>query len=502
MTSALSVRARPDRRWWILGVLAIAQLMIVVDASIVNIALPSAQQALHISTADRQWVITAYTLTFGGLLLLGGRIADYMGRKRVLLLGLLGFVGASALGGLAPHASLLFAARALQGGFAALMAPAALSLLTVTFTEARERARAFGVWGTIAGGGLAIGLIMGGVLTEFASWRWTLLVNTPIALLAAFAAYRLIPESRVVGHTRYDIPGALTSTAGMIALVYGVTKASTDGWGSMTTLGLLAASVILLVAFVVIERFSSHPLLPLRVVTERNRGGSYLTTLLIGLGLLGTFLFLTYYLQQTLHYSALKTGLAFLPFSVGIVAGAAASSRLMLWLRPRIIMSVGLLMAIFGIFLFSRIGVHSSYWMLLFPAELVTAFGMGMVFVPVNNTALLGVAPADAGVASALINSTQQVGGSVGTALLNTIATTATVGYLAGHGAASRATATTISAATVHGFSVAFAVAGGILGLALLAVAIFINAPAGSGDAEVAVGAAGDGSPVLAPAQT
>jgi EmrB/QacA subfamily drug resistance transporter len=504
MTDALSVGARPDRRWWILAVLAIAQLMIVVDASIVNIALPSAQQALHISTADRQWVITAYTLTFGGLLLLGGRIADYMGRKRVLLLGLLGFAGASAIGGLAPDASLLFAARALQGAFAALMAPAALSLLTVTFTEARERARAFGVWGTIAGGGLAIGLIMGGVLTEFASWRWTLLVNTPIALLAAFAAYRLIPESRVVGHTRYDIPGALTSTAGMIALVYGVTKASTDGWGSMTTLGLLAVSVILLVAFVVIERFSSHPLLPLRVVTERNRGGSYLTTLLIGLGLLGTFLFLTYYLQQTLHYSALKTGLAFLPFSVGIIAGAAASSRLMLWLRPRIIMSVGLLMAIFGIFLFSRIGVHSSYWMLLFPAELVTAFGMGMVFVPVNNTALLGVAPADAGVASALINSTQQVGGSVGTALLNTIATTATVGYLAGHGAASRATAATISAATVHGFSVAFAVAGGILGLALLAVAIFINAPAapaGSGDAETAVEAAGGGSPALAPAQ-
>jgi EmrB/QacA subfamily drug resistance transporter len=503
MTDTLSVRARPDarspgdRRWWILAILAIAQLMIVVDASIVNIALPSAQHALHISTADRQWVITAYTLTFGGLLLLGGRIADYMGRKRVLQTGLLGFAGASALGGLAPHASLLFAARALQGAFAALMAPAALSLLTVTFTEARERARAFGVWGTIAGGGLAIGLIMGGVLTEFASWRWTLLVNTPIALLAAVAAYRLIPESRVLGQTRYDIPGALTSTAGMVTLVYAVTKASTDGWGSATTLGLLAVAAVLLAAFVVIERISSHPLLPLRVVTDRNRGGSFLTTFLIGLGLLGTFLFLTYYLQQTLHYSALKTGLAFLPFSVGIIAGATASSRLMLWLRPRIIMSVGLLLAISGIFLFSRIGVHSSYWLLLFPAELVTAFGMGMVFVPVNNTALTGVAPSDAGVASGLINSTQQVGGSVGTALLNTIATTATVNYLAGHGS----TAAAVSTATVHGFSVAFAVAGGILGLALIAVAIFINAPAGSGDAELPAEAAGDSSPVLAPAQ-
>src|SRR6201988_4556381 len=210
-------RTAGDRRWWILAVLAIAQLMIVVDASIVNIALPPAQGALHIPSANRQWVITAYTLTFGGLLLLGGRIADYMGRKRILIVGLLGFAGASAIGGLEPDASLLFAARAMQGAFAALMAPAALSLLTVTFTEARERARAFGVWGTIAGGGLAIGLIMGGVLTEFASWRWTLLVNTPIALLAAFAAHRLIPESRVVGHTRYDIPGAVTSTAGMVA---------------------------------------------------------------------------------------------------------------------------------------------------------------------------------------------------------------------------------------------------------------------------------------------
>jgi EmrB/QacA subfamily drug resistance transporter len=432
-----------------------------------------------------------------------------MGRKRVLLVGLLGFAGASAIGGLAPDASLLFAARALQGAFAALMAPAALSLLTVTFTEPRERARAFGVWGTIAGGGLAIGLIMGGVLTEYASWRWTLLVNTPIALLAAFAAFRLIPESRVGGHTRYDIPGALTSTLGMVTLVYGVTKASTDGWSSTATVALLAVAAVLLVTFVVIEVFSSHPLLPMRVVTERNRGGSYLTTLLIGLGLLGTFLFLTYYLQQTLHYSALKTGLAFLPFSVGIVGGATVSSRLMLRLRPRLIMSAGLLMAISGIFLFSRIGVHSSYWLLLFPAELLSSFGMGMVFVPVNNTALVGVAPSDAGVASALINSTQQVGGSVGTALLNTIATSATASYLAGHVIAGRASASaagatsqaTVSAATVHGFSVAFAVAGAILGLALIAVATFINAPAGQGSPELAADRAEDGSPAFAPAR-
>jgi EmrB/QacA subfamily drug resistance transporter len=512
MTAPLSDLARPetgsasDRRWWILAVLAISQLMIVVDASIVNIALPHAQQALHITATNRQWVITAYTLTFGGLLLLGGRVADYLGRKRVLIIGLLGFAGASALGGLAPHASLLFAARALQGGFAALMAPAALSIITVTFTEARERARAFGVWGAIAGGGLAIGLILGGVLTQYASWRWTLLVNTPIALLAAVAALRLIPESRVLGHTRYDIPGAVTSTLGMVTLVYGVTKASTDGWGSATTLGLLVAAGVLLSAFVIIERFSSHPLLPLRVVAERNRGGSYLTTLLIGLGLMGTFLFLTYYLQQTLHYSALKTGLAYLPFSAGIIMGAAAASRLILWLRPRIVMSVGLLMAVTGVLWFSQIGVHSGYWSHLFPAELVMAFGMGLVFVPVNNTALMGVAPSDAGVASALINSTQQVGGSIGTALLNTIATTVTVGYLHAHTSVAGPTAATVAAGTVHGFSVAFAFAAAILGLALLTVAIFINAPVGSGGTGELVGADGFGAgdfsqpPALEPA--
>jgi EmrB/QacA subfamily drug resistance transporter len=474
-------RTAGDRRWWILAVLAIAQLMIVVDASIVNIALPHAQRALHITTANRQWVITAYTLTFGGLLLLGGRIADYVGRRRILLVGLLGFAGASALGGLSPNATTLFAARALQGAFAALMAPAALSLVTVTFTEARERARAFGVWGAIAGGGLAIGLVLGGVLTQYASWRWCLLVNTPIALLAGAAAVRLIPESRVTGHTRYDIPGALTSTLGMVTLVYGVTKASTDGWASAQTLGLLAVAVALLVAFVVIERFSSHPLLPLRVVLDRNRGGSYLTTLLVGTGMFGAFLFLTYYLQGILHYSALKTGFAYLPFSVGVVAGAGLSSQLILRYRPRIVMSVGLLMAITGMVWFSQIGAHTGYWTHLFPAELVMAVGMGMVFVPVNNTALIGVAPGNAGVASALINSTQQVGGSIGTALLNTIATTVTASYLHAHLVAGESGAATIANATVHGFGVAFGVAAAILGLALVVVATFINAPVGAG---------------------
>jgi predicted MFS family arabinose efflux permease len=325
-----------------------------------------------------------------------------------------------------------------------------------------------------------MGLILGGVITEFASWRWCLLVNTPIALLAAVAAVRLIPESRVSGHTRYDVPGALTSTLGMVTLVYAATKASTDGWGSSSTLALFGVAAVLLVAFVVIEQFSSHPLLPLRVVTERNRGGSYLATFLLGLGLFGSFLFLTYYLQETLHYSALKTGLAFLPFSVGIVAGALLSSRLILRVRPRFIMSTGIVLAMLAVLRFSQLGVHSEYWAHLFPPLLVMAFAMGLVFVPANNTALNGIASADAGVASALINATPQVAVSIGTAVTNTIAATVTANYLRTHSGARDL----VAEATVHGFSVAFLVGAAILVLALATVLLFINAPAGAGARE------------------
>ena len=331
---------RPDRpsgpgdgldpkRFRALAVIAVAQLMVVLDASVVIIALPSAQRALHISTANRQWMLTAYTLSFAGLLLLGGRVADYFGRKRMFVVSLVGFAGASALGGLAQNSALLFGARALQGAFAAVMAPAALSLLTVAFTEPKERARAFAVYGGIAGGGAAIGLILGGVLTEFASWRWTLLINVPIAVAAAVAAFRYVSESRASANHGYDLPGAATVTGGLLALVYGFTKAGTDGWTAPTTVALFATATVLLVAFVIIEQRASHPLLPLRVVLDRNRGGSFLASLLVGTALLGTFLSLTYYFQGVLHYSALKTGFAFIPFSLGIITGAAAASRLL-----------------------------------------------------------------------------------------------------------------------------------------------------------------------------
>jgi EmrB/QacA subfamily drug resistance transporter len=491
---APDITGKSRSKWLALAVIAVSQLLIVLDATIVNIALPTAQVALHISDANRQWMITAYTLAFGGLLLLGGRIADFTGRKRAFIIGLLGFAVASALGGLAQNAPTLFAARALQGAFGALMAPAALSLLTVTFTEAKERARAFGVYGAIAGGGGAIGLLMGGVLTEYASWRWTLLVSAPIAIIAALAAVRFVGESRAEGNTRYDLPGAVTSTAGLVALVYGFTKAASDGWGSATTIGFLVAAAVLLVGFVVIELRSSHPLLPMRVILDRNRGGSYLSALLLGAGMFGIFLFLTYYLQLTLGYSALQTGVAFLPFTVGIILGAGFSAQMLTRVGPRVLMFAGLLLASAGMVLLTRIGVDTGFWSHVFPAELIISFGMGVVFGPMSNTALVGVADHDAGVASALINTTQQIGGSLGTALLNTIFTSAVAGYLIDH-QASASDPSQLKAlqgvATVHGYTVAFWVGAGVIGVAALVALVLVKASrqevASSGATPVAV---------------
>jgi EmrB/QacA subfamily drug resistance transporter len=463
----------PDpRRWWALAVIAIAQLMIVLDASVVIVALPSAQRALHISLANRQWVMSAYTLAFGSLLLLGGRIADYLGRRRMFFVGLLGFATASALGGLAQNAAMLFGARALQGAFAAVMAPAALSLLTVTFTEAHERARAFGVYGGIAGGGAAIGLVLGGTLTQFASWRWTLLINVPIALIAAFAVTRVIKESRVTNRSGYDIPGAVTVTAGLFLLVYGFTLAATDGWGATRTVGLLVGAVAFLAAFVAIELRSPHPLLPLRVVLDRNRGGAYLAALLVGSAMLGTFLFLTYFFQGTLHYSALRTGFAFLPFSGGIIIGAAVASRLLPRFGPRPLMVGGLLLAAIGLAWFTRLGVDSTYVAHVLLPEIIVSFGMGTAFVPMSSTALIGVEPKDAGVASALVNTTQQVGSSLGTALLNTIAASAAATFLAAHAH----TTVEARAAVVHGYTTAFTVSAILLLLAAAAAGGLIRA--------------------------
>ena len=464
------------KRFRALAVIALAQLMVVLDASVVIVALPSAQRALHISVADRQWVVTCYTLAFGTLLLLGGRIADYLGRRRMFVVGLVGFAASSALGGLAQDPAMLYGARVLQGAFAAIMAPAALSLISTTFTEPKERARAFGVYGAIAGGGAAVGLILGGTLTQFASWRWTLLINVPIAAFAALAARRVVRESRSPATGGYDLPGAATVTAALFMLVYGFSTAGTDGWSSPVTVGLLSAAVAGLVAFVVVELRSAHPLFPMRVVLDRNRAGSFLTSLLVGCAMLGTFLFLTYFFQGTLHYSVVRTGFAFLPFSAGIVTGATVSSRLLPRVGPRTLMVGGLTVAAVGLALFSRIHVDSSYLALVLPAELVVSLGMGTTFVPMSSTALVGVDARDAGVASALVNTTQQAGSSLGTALLNTVAASATTSFALAH----PRLAGLARVAPVHGYTTGFALSAGLVLAAAVTAAAMVRA--GRGD--------------------
>jgi EmrB/QacA subfamily drug resistance transporter len=473
-------------------VIAVSQLMVVLDASIVNIALPSAQRDLGITDADRQWVVTAYTLAFGGLLLLGGRIADYVGRKRMLIVGLLGFAGASALGGIASTAELLFAARALQGAFAALLAPAALSLITVTFTEPKERARAFGVFGAISGGGAAIGLVLGGILTEYASWRWCLGVNVPIAIAAAGAAFVIVKESKAHGNTKYDVPGAVLVTLGLVSLVYGFTEAAKPdlGWTAGTTIFFLAASVVLLVAFVVWESRIANPLLPLRIALDRNRGGSYLVFLVVGAGLFGMFLFLTYYFQLNLGYSALKSGLALLPFSGGIIVSAGVVSQLLPRLGPKPLMISGLVMAVLGMLWLTQITADTSYVSHILPSELLLSIGLAGVFIPASSTALVGVDSHDAGVASALLNTSQQIGGSLGTALLNTLYASAVTGFLAAR-VTSPADAQRLQPdALIHGYHVAFFWAAVLLAAGLVFALIFINAKKDDIPSEPALAAA------------
>jgi EmrB/QacA subfamily drug resistance transporter len=458
------------KRWVALAIIAVAQLMVVLDATIVNIALPHAQSALGITDADRSWVVTAYTLTFGGLLLLGGRIADYWGRKRTFLVGIVGFALASALGGIAQNGETLFAARALQGAFGALLAPASLALLAVLFTEARERARAFGVYGAIAGGGAAVGLILGGVLTEYLDWRWCLLVNIPIALIAAAFALPNLHESRAHGDTRYDIPGAVLITLGLGGLVYGFTKAGEDGWDSVVTWSFIGAALALIAAFVVVELRSSHPLLPLRIVLERTRGGAYAASLLTGAGLIGATLFMTFYFQAVLRYTPVEAGLASLPITAGIFAAFPFATVLLTRLGAKPLMATGSFVAAGGLLLFTRIGIDSSFWSTAFPAELIMGLGLGLIFVPLGNVALSGVDEHDAGAAGAVVSASQQVGGSLGTALLGTLSVSAFTSYLTSHAPGPL----TQLEAMVHSYRVGFAwgaaflVAGGIIILALV----------------------------------
>jgi EmrB/QacA subfamily drug resistance transporter len=461
------------RKWLPLVIVALAQLMIALDATIVNIALPSAQQALHISEANRQLVITAYTLAFGGLLLLGGRIADYLGRKRAFLIGLVGFAAASALGGAATNLGMLLAGRALQGAFAAVLAPTALSLLAVTFTEPAERAKAFAVYGAIAGSGGAAGLLLGGVVTEYLAWRWCLYVNVPIAIAAVTGGSVALPDVRPAGRPRLDIPGVLLATSSLTAVVYACSQAVSHGWGARSVVGLFAAGAVLLTLFVVQESRSASPLLPLRIVVSRNRGGAYLATALAVVGMFGMFLALTYYFQVVLRFSPVRAGLAFLPMTAAVMASSTAiASRLLPRVPPRALIAPGLLAAAAALAWLTQLHPDSAYLTHALPAEVLAGLGMGLAFVPVFSIATQGVAPRDTGIASAMVNTANQVGGSIGTAVLNTIAASATAGYLATH-AGGPATA---ALGLVHGFSVAIGWGAGILAAAALIAAVMIDA--------------------------
>ncbi len=460
-----------NRRWWTLGALGLAQLMVVLDATIVNIALPSAQQALGFSDAGRQWVITAYSIAFGGLLLFGGRLTDLVGRRRTLLIGLVGFAAASAVGGAATSLGMLVGARAVQGAFGALLAPSALSLLTITFTDPEERGRAFGIFGSIAGGGAALGLLLGGVLTEYLNWSWCLYVNVGIAFIAGAGALLFIPNVPPTGKARLDVPGVVTVVLGLAGLVYAFGRAETHGWASPVTIATIAACILLLAAFVVLQRRGAHPLLPLHIVLDRWRGGAYQAIALTGVGMFAVFLFLTYYMQQTLGFSPFMTGVSFLPMVGGIVVSSTGVVPLVLPRRgPRSLVVTGQALSAAGLVVLWTLGVHSSYLTHVLPGLVVTGLGMGLIFSTCFNTATAGAAEDDAGVASALVNTGQQVGGALGTALLNTIATSVAASYLASHARGPR----TAAQAAVAGETRAFLISAGIFAVAAVISAVVL----------------------------
>jgi EmrB/QacA subfamily drug resistance transporter len=445
-----------DRRWLILVVIGIAQLMVVLDVTIVNIALPSAQRDLGFSDDDRQWVITAYALAFGSLLLLGGRIGDLFGRKWTFVGGLLGFAGASAVGGAAQSFDLLVAARALQGVFGAMLAPAALSLLTTTFTDPAERGKAFGIYAAIAGMGGAIGLLLGGTLTELLDWRWCLYVSIAFAVPAAIAGVRLlhhVPGRVGTDSPRLDIPGTLTASTGLFALVFGLARGESEGWGEPVTVAFLIGSAVLLAAFVTLQRRVAQPLLPLRVVADRNRGGSFLAIGAASAGIFGVFLFLTFYLQNTKGMTALETGLAFLPLSFAILPTVAiVSTRVLARTGPRPLVPAGLMTAALGMVLLTRIGVDTAYATHVLPSLILIGIGFGLTLAPSFATATLGVPERDSGVASAMVSTSQQVGGSIGTALLSTLAVSATTEFVTDRGPAPEV----LRQAAVEGYVTAF----------------------------------------------
>jgi len=530
--SSTSVDARVDRaagrapaagaehstphRWWVLAVIGLAQLMVVLDATIVNIALPSAQADLGFSNDGRQWVITAYSLAFGSLLLLGGRLADLFGRKTTLLIGLVGFAAASAVAGASTSLGMLIAGRAVQGAFGALLAPAALSLLTTTFTDPKERARAFGVFGALAGSGGAIGLLLGGLLTEHLNWRYTLYVNLAIAVVAVIGAVVFVRRPAMSQRPKLDLLGTILAAGGVFGLVYGFSNAATHSWSNWMCWAFLAAGAVVLLAFALWEHRAAHPLLPLRVPGDRNRGASYIAVFITGAGIFGIFLFLTYYLQETLHYSPVKTGLAFLPMIGLLVAFSQLSQNV---LAPRLggkpVVPVGAALAAGGMIYLTRLGLTSGYAGDVLPALLLIGAGVGMVMPTAMSLATLGVAPHDQGVASAMVNTMQQVGGSIGTALFSTLAATAATNYVKDHQPATRLT---LAHAALHSYATVYWWAAGFFAAALLIALLLYRAGspmrqrrAAQQDAEEAIadhqpvlgaGGAADGGAVATPSRS
>ena len=481
---------RGPNRWTALAVLSLAQLMVILDSTIVNIALPTAQHDLGFSTDDRQWVVTGYALAFGSLLLLGGRLSDLFGRKRLFVIGVTGFAVASAVGGAASGFGTLLIARVAQGALAAMLAPAALSLLSVTFADdAGERGRAFGIFGAVSGAGGALGLLLGGVLTQDLSWRWCLYVNLIIAVVALLGAPVLrdgAPPERV----RLDIAGTVTAVLGLVGLVYGLGNAEAQGWNDVRTLGPVIAGAGLVAVFVLIERRVRHPLLPMHVVLDRVRGTAYLSVGISGTGMFAVFLFLTYYLEDTLGFTPIQTGAAFLPMIGLVMAGAVFSgSTLLPRTGPRPLVPVGCLLAAVGMSLLTRTGTGTGYAAAVLPGLLVTGLGFGFIFGPVQNAATSGVRPNDAGVASAMVNTAQQIGGSIGTAVFSSLTTTAITGYLSVHAATATQPAT-IAEATLAGYHLVFWVAAAVFLASAVLAALLFPSGALSVDADSTPGAA------------
>lgn len=465
-------RGGPERRWLALAVIATAQLMTALDATIVNIALPSAQRALEFSDAQRQWVVTAYTVCFAGLLLFGGRVADAVGRRRSLQIGLAGFGLASLLAGLAPTLPVLAAGRALQGAFAALIAPTVLSLLAVTFTDQRERTRAFAIYGAVASSGAAAGLLAGGVLTDYLDWRWCLFVNVAIAGAVLTVGRLVLPDPPRFGSASLDAASAVLATGGLAAVVLGCSQAAAGGWAQPTVFGALLGGVAMAAAFALRQARILGPLLPLRILADRSRAGAYLAVATAVVGSFGMFLMLTYHLQVVLHYSPVRAGLAVLPMTLAnALSGYQLGNRLMPRLPPRILIAGGLLVAAAGLALITQLTPNSGYLMTILPAQVLIGTGMGALFPPAFQLAIHGVSQQDAGVASAVINAATQVGSSIGTAILNTIAVTATATYLATH----RTAPSLHRAALVHGYATATAWATGLL--AAMAVLVYLLIP-------------------------